>query len=111
MRELEILDANKISDYVFTNPETCKPYYDITRSYKALLKTANIENLRFHDLRHTNGTRLVSCGASLADIKDMLGHADLKTTSRYAHPVQEQQVKAMEAISKYNELLDSTSSN
>lgn len=109
LKELEILNVNRVSDYVFTNPETGKPYYDIRRSYKALLKTANIENLRFHDLRHTNGTRLVSCGASLADVKDILGHADLKTTSRYAHPVREQQIKAMEAISRYNNLLTTPS--
>ena len=108
-KELQLLEKNKKSEYVFANPESGMPYYDIKRPYKALLKVANIENLRFHDLRHTNGTRLVSCGASLADVKDMMGHADLKTTSRYAHPVPEQQMKAMEALAKYNELLDQPS--
>ena len=42
--------------------------------------------LRFHDLRHTAATRMVESGASIVAVSRILGHADLKTTMRYAHP-------------------------
>lgn len=46
---------------------------------------ANINGLRFHDLRHTAATRMVESGVSIVVVSRILGHADLKTTMRYAH--------------------------
>lgn len=39
---------------------------------------------RFHDLRHTYGTRLAAAGAPLRNIQEWVGHSDYKTTSIYA---------------------------
>ena len=50
---------DKLSEYVFINPETNKPYTDIKKSFHKVLDKANIKNFRFHDLRHTVATRLV----------------------------------------------------
>ena len=41
--------------------------------------------MTLHTLRHTHATRLVQNGLSVYEIKDVLGHADVKTTMRYAH--------------------------
>ena len=81
-RELVEIKKNQKSEYVFVNPETGKPYYDIKRPYEALLEKANIKNLRFHDLRHTAGTRFVDAGMGLPDVMKIMGHADLKITSK-----------------------------
>lgn len=40
---------------------------------------------RFHDLRHTYGTRLSAAGVQRREIAELMGHADEKTTARYIH--------------------------
>ena len=40
--------------------------------------------MRFHDLRHTFGTRMAAAGAPLRAIQEWLGHSDYRTTSIYA---------------------------
>jgi integrase len=52
--------------------------------YKRALKAAGIRDRRFHDLRHTYGTLMVSTGSSLAAIQVYMGHASIKTTQQYA---------------------------
>ena len=45
-----------------------------------------IKGLTFHDLRHTAATRMILSGANIVAISKILGHSDIKTTMRYAHP-------------------------
>ncbi|MBQ8848351.1 MAG: site-specific integrase [Candidatus Gastranaerophilales bacterium] len=91
----------KTSSYVFVNPQTNKPYVDLKRSFHNVLKNANIENFRFHDLRHTVATRLVEKGIDLVVVQDILGHSKVSTTQRYAHPVPERKMDAVEILSSY----------
>jgi integrase len=46
---------------------------------------AEIEDFRFHDLRHTFATRLVQAGVDLYKVAKLLGHKDIKMTQRYSH--------------------------
>ncbi len=73
------------TDYVFYNPETLKPYYDIKKGFAGALKKAHIIDFHFHDLRHTFASRLVMAGADLATIQKLLGHKTINMTLRYAH--------------------------
>ena len=41
--------------------------------------------LRMHDLRHSFASSLVNSGQSLFVVGSILGHAQAKTTMRYAH--------------------------
>lgn len=41
--------------------------------------------VRFHDLRHTFASNYLRSGGTLADLKLILGHSNIKTTARYAH--------------------------
>jgi len=54
------------------------------RRYKLALKRAGLRDLRFHDLRHTFGTRAIT-KASILQVKEWMGHADVDTTMQYLH--------------------------
>ncbi len=54
-------------------------------AFKRVVKKAGIEDLHFHDLRHTFATRLVQAGVDLYRVQKLLGHKSIKTTERYAH--------------------------
>ena len=47
--------------------------------------SARLRPLRFHDLRHTYGSLLVSGGVDLASVKASMGHSRITTTERYLH--------------------------
>lgn len=101
--EEKLNDKSNTTEYIFINPETNNPYTDIKHSFHSVLKKANIENFRFHDLRHTVATRLVESGIDLAVVKEILGHAKIDTTMRYAHPVPKRKLEAINVLNNYNE--------
>jgi integrase len=56
----------------------------LRRRYTAALKRAGLRPLRFHDLRHTFGTRMIA-HADIRQVQEWMGHADIQTTMRYLH--------------------------
>lgn len=61
---------------------------------------ALVSNFRFHDLRHTVGTRLAQANVPVPVIKELLAHSDVKTTMRYIHTVSQEMESAMAILSK-----------
>lgn len=55
------------------------------RKWQNALTKAGIEDFRFHDLRHTSATRIMRASGNLKAAQKLLGHTDIRTTSRYAH--------------------------
>ena len=56
----------------------------LRRRYKSALERAALRSLRFHDLRHTFGTRMIA-KADIRRVQEWMGHADIQTTMRYLH--------------------------
>jgi integrase len=56
----------------------------LRRRYTAALARAGLRQLRFHDLRHTFGTRMIA-KADIWRVQEWMGHADVQTTMRYLH--------------------------
>lgn len=63
----------------------CFTQWGWRRPWAWALAEAGIESFRFHDLRHTRGTRMIRQSGNLATTSKALGHTNLKTTMRYAH--------------------------
>src|SRR4051812_7368872 len=56
----------------------------LLRRYRVALRSAGLRPLRFHDLRHTFGTRVIA-EADIRRVQEWMGHADVQTTMRYLH--------------------------
>ena len=56
----------------------------LLKRFKAALKRAEVREVRFHDLRHTFGTRMAAQGVPMRTLQEMMGHRDFKTTLIYA---------------------------
>ncbi len=76
--------------YPFTQAGWRKPW-------QAGLKAAGIDEFRFHDLRHTRGTRIVRQTSNLVWAKEALKHKNIRTTLRYAHAADDDIRKALDA--------------
>ena len=89
-KTLEVLATLKAlntqdSPYLFPGQVAGFPLKEIKTFWKTILKKANLERIRIHDLRHTYASHLVSSGLSLSIVGKLLGHTQASTTQRYAH--------------------------
>ena len=93
---LESAKKESEGEYVFS--ENGKPYLDVKTGWWTALEKAKIEGFRFHDLRHTFGSRLGMDGVDITAIAEMMGHKDISMTRRYSHPTTEYKRKAVEML-------------
>ena len=73
------------SPWVFPGKDPTKPVCNPVKAFHRILDAAGVEKCRIHDCRHTFASLLVNQGASLYQVQQLLGHASVSTTQRYAH--------------------------
>jgi integrase len=79
--------SNGDDDLVFVGPAgTILDGRALRRRYITAVKRAGLRPLRFHDLRHTFGTRMIA-KADIRRVQEWMGHADVQTTMKYLHYV------------------------
>ncbi len=98
-------DRSKIrtlgSELVFlTSNRTKYLARNVFEAFKIACKKAEIENLRFHDLRHTFATRLVQDGVDLYTVQRLGRWRSLSMVMRYAHHNAESLRSGMEAVNR-----------
>ncbi|MDR7074148.1 tyrosine-type recombinase/integrase [Fictibacillus barbaricus] len=72
---------------------------NIRRSFNRLIKLAKVPKIRFHDLRHTHATLLLSKGVNIKVISERLGHSNIKVTlDTYSHVLPTMQEEAVRKI-------------
>ena len=119
-------DGAALTPFVFPGP-TGKPLTDIKRTWESVCRKSGLAveiekknrdgkvvkgkhgkpvmvwkpTVRVHDIRHSFASILVSAGASLPLIGQMLGHTQVQTTQRYAHLFDDPLRKAAETVGAY----------
>jgi len=77
----------KDNDFVFKwdDGTPYRPDY-ITAKFRKMLEKYNLPHIRFHDLRHSCASLLISRGFGLKDVQEWLGHSDISVTANtYSH--------------------------
>lgn len=108
-RAFEVLSRraqNRTGRYVFLNRAGLARGY-ASQSIRKALRKAGLEGCRIHTLRHTHASRLIQNGMSVYEVREVLGHTDIKTTMRYAH-LETRQVtsKARDVINRLNQKVE-----
>lgn len=97
---------NLKNDLVFTSSRGTRIDADnLRRVFEKALGKAGIDNLHFHDLRHTFATRLAQKGIDIYTIAKLLGHKDIRMTQRYAHHCPESLRTAIQVIEARDNLV------
>ncbi len=96
---LGVLPTRFQQGYVFPSPvKEGQPRYDFRRQFGNAVKKSDIDNFRFHDLRHTFASHLTMSGVDLMTVKELLGHATLTMTMRYAHLAPDHRMRAIKTL-------------
>lgn len=97
------LQQNTTIDLIFCKPDGGPiDGTKLTKRFQELLAENDFQKIRFHALRHTFATMCRAAGMEIADIQDLLGHADISTTKNmYTHVEIEPLRKAMDKFTEY----------
>ena len=85
-----MLFTDKKGDYL-------TPQY-ISIWFQNFLKRNGMSHIKFHALRHTSATILLTNGTNIKTISNRLGHSNLSTTNRYVHAMLEADIAAAETL-------------
>lgn len=88
------------SEYVFPASSGDGRFQGVERVWQKVRTAAGFPTLRLHDLRHSFASVGLARGDALPIIGAILGHADVKTTSRYAHLADDPVKRAADGIAK-----------
>ena len=108
LKVLEICRSYSNGKDVFCN-EHSEPYkrHKMDSEFARTRKKAEVNNFRFHDLRHSAASYMVMSGIDLITVMEILGHAKIDTTLRYAHLSPSHKRHAVEALaSKMDTYMD-----
>ena len=72
------------TDLVFPGKNPKHPVL-FEKSWKKALKESDIEDFRFHDLRHSAASYLIMAGVHMRTVAEILGHKTLAMVQRYSH--------------------------
>jgi integrase len=82
------LNDDSYAALVSLKPKPAGPVFrtrDIRTAYENAVKAAKLDDVTFHTLRHTFASWAVMRGVSMRELQELLGHATLAMTMRYAH--------------------------
>jgi integrase len=93
---LKQLPRWKDCPWVIPNPETRKPYGNLHYPWAKVRAAAGLDDVRWHDLRHSAASALVQANVPIYTVARILGHSTVQHTARYSHLGDETLLAAME---------------
>ncbi len=78
-----------------------KAMKEVSTSFQKARAKVGLEDVRFHDLRHTFASRLVQQGVSLYEVMHLTGHKSVSMVQRYAHLAPDFQETAIAALETF----------
>ena len=75
-----------------------KPVKSMKVAFNNARTRAGLEDVRFHDLRHTFASRLVQAGIPLYEVMHLTGHKSLEMVQRYSHLAPDYADRAIQAL-------------
>jgi site-specific recombinase XerD len=69
-------------------------------TWEPLMEAAKIDNFRWHDMRHDLASQLVMKGVDLNTVRELMCHASLNMTMRYAHLAPESKLNAVQVLNR-----------
>jgi integrase len=86
--------------YVICGEKAGQHLVNLEKPWRRIRKSAGLEDVRLHDLRHSFASVAASGGQSLVVIGKMLGHSQPQTTARYAHLADDPVKAATDAVGR-----------
>ncbi len=91
-----------VGGYAFRSTRSDSRINDIKKGFVSACEEAKIENLTFHDLRHTWSSRAAEMGVPEHVRRDILGHSSRSMTDDYTHASPEEMERAMQLVAAYS---------
>lgn len=95
---VKLKEIKPVSEYVFSETGIPITHKSLYAWWTRFLKNNNIPHRKFHALRHTYATTLLSEGADLKTVQDLMGHYDIRITQTYLHSVPDKQKEIVKKI-------------
>jgi integrase len=100
MGKVRRIDINLLFPSKENTPQKPQKPIDLRAPWLAALKKTDIQDFKFHDLRHSAASYLAMNGASLAEIAEVLGHKTLQMVKRYAHLSEGHTARVVESMNQ-----------
>lgn len=85
LKEIKTRSNSENNPYVITGKKPDSYLTDFQRPWRKIRASANLNDVRIHDLRHSYASNALLIGEGLPMIGKLLGHTQVQTTARYAH--------------------------
>lgn len=96
---MEKLKQQPGNPYVFcSNTHKNGRIVNIEKAWQKIRKRADLNDVRIHDLRHSFASFAIKQGLDLYQVAKLLGHKNIRTTTRYAHLAREDLIKASNIV-------------
>ena len=95
---MNLLRANSPTVMGVFDEITVFPFKDCNNSFGTLCNIAGLKNVSIHTMRHDFCTKLITIGIDIYTVKRLAGHADIRTTMKYLHNLDDKDFSALEKL-------------